>query len=183
MGRAEQIPSPPGLAEYQVGLAPILLDLHELTDDQLPGEPVLRCTLELLKYSRSKQLADRLGEILRTFAEYLPDQLMPDWFLAIEVYVMSVNKSLDSQQYKQTLASVLPTKYEPGSLADRLLTQGREEGREEGREQGMLAGKIQLLEDLLGEPATSTRELLEMSVDSLQIKLSALQQKLRDRPA
>jgi hypothetical protein len=42
---------------------------------------------------------------------------------------MSVNKDIDSQQYKQTLKSVFPTQFEPGSLADRLLIQGREEGR------------------------------------------------------
>ena len=38
----------------------------------------------------------------------------------------------------QTLKSVFPTQFEPGSLADRLLSQGRQEGREEGN----LAGKM-----------------------------------------
>jgi len=49
---------------------------------------------------------------------------------------MSVNKSMNESEYKQTLKSVFPTQFEPGSLADRLLTRGREEGRVEGLERG-----------------------------------------------
>ena len=61
---------------------------------------------------------------------------------------MSVNKNIDSQQYKQTLKSVFPTQFEPGSLADRLLIQGREEGEQMGLERGKLTGKIQMLLEL-----------------------------------
>lgn len=50
----------------------------------------------------------------------------------------AANKDIDAQQYKQTLKSVLPTQFEPGSLADRLLIQGRKEGLE----RGILSGKI-----------------------------------------
>ncbi len=94
---------------------------------------------------------------------------------------MAVNKNLDSQQYKQTLSSILPTLYEPGSLADRLLTQGREEGREEGRAEGKLAGKIQVLQELLEEPVTPDSELRGVSVEKLTSRLAELQQRLRDR--
>lgn len=174
---AELIPAPAALAEYEVSFTPVLLDLHQLPDDKIAGEPVLRSTLELLKYSRSKQLVDRLKGILQSLVQTLPENLLPDWINVIGAYVMAVNKNLDSQQYKQTLSSILPTQYEPGSLADRLLTQGREEGQE----QGMLAGKIQVLQDLLGEPVTSKSELLVSTVDALAMQLTALQQRLRDR--
>ncbi len=109
--------------------------------------------------------------------------------LAIEVYIMTVNKNIDHEQYKQTLASILPTQFEPGSLADRLLIQGREEGREVGREEGReagreegeLIGKIQLLEELLGFTRTSKSELLASDPETLQTKVTALQTELRER--
>ncbi len=198
---SELIPVPQGLADYQISFAPLLLDLHQLPDENIPGEPVLRSTLELLKYSRSRLLANRLTDILRRIVQGLPESLWVDWINVIEAYVVAVNKNLDSQQYKQTLSTILPTLYEPGSLADRLLTQGREEGREqgleEGREQGreegleqgreeglehgILAGKIQLLQDLLGEPVASKNELLALEVEALATQLAVLQQRLRDR--
>ncbi len=97
--------------------------------------PGLRSTLRLQKYSRSMLLAGKLGEILELLASSLPAGRLTGWIQAIGVYVMSLDKNIDSQQYKQTLKSVFPTQFEPGSLADRLLIQGREEGR--------LAGTIQ----------------------------------------
>jgi hypothetical protein len=94
---------------------------------------------------------------------------------------MSVNKDIDAEQFKQTLNSILPTQFEPGSLADRLLIQGREEGREEGDQRGLakgkLAGKIQILQELLGEPVTMDSELQSLSVDTLTSQLAQLQRK------
>jgi hypothetical protein len=180
------VPATAGLAEYQVRFRPLLLDLSHLDDGQIQGEPLLRSTLRLLKYSRGKQLADKLGEILWLIATSLPEGLLGHWIQAIEVYVMSVNKNIDQQQYKQTLAGIFPTQFEPGSLADRLLAQGREEGLEQGREQGLeqgeLIGKIQVLEELLGVSSTSKSELIASSKETLLSKLVELQHRLRDRP-
>jgi hypothetical protein len=96
---------------------------------------------------------------------------------------MTVNKDIDAQQYKQTLKSVLPTQFEPGSLADRLLTQGREEGREEGLERGLLVGRIQTLQELLGEAPAPKCELAPLALDALTTQINELQQRLRDRQA
>ena len=180
---AELIPATEGLAGYQIQFQPPLLDLSELDDDQIQGEPVLRNTLRLLKYSRSKQLVDKLGEILRLIGNSLPEGHLEDWIQAIGIYVMTVNKNIDQQQYKQTLASILPTQFEPGSLADRLLKQGREEGREEGLEEGELIGKTHIVEELLGVSPTPRAELLLIGLDALTSKLAELQQRLRDRQA
>lgn len=98
---------------------------------------------------------------------------------------MSVNKNMNEAEYKETLKSVFPTQFEPGSLADRLLTQGREEGmekgREEGREQGKLAGKIQLIQELLGAEVATDENLLALNEISLSNLLAELQQRLRAR--
>jgi hypothetical protein len=96
---------------------------------------------------------------------------------------MAVNKSMDSQQYKQTLQSVFPTQFEPGSLADRLLIQGREEGRQEGLEKGKVAGRVQMLQELLGEPVTSDAELDTLELSSLTDLFAGLLQRLRNRDA
>ncbi len=181
----ELVRAPKGLADYQINFEFLLLDLSRLSDDEISGGPVLRSTLRLLKYSRSMYLAGKLGEILELLASSLPVGRLTGWIQAIGVYVMSVNKNIDSQQYKQTLKSVFPTQFEPGSLADRLLIQGREEGmekgREEGREEGKLAGKIQTLQELLGDPVTSDDVLLSRDRNALTTDLTSLQSRLRQR--
>jgi predicted transposase YdaD len=94
---------------------------------------------------------------------------------------MSVNKDMNEAEYKQTLKSVFPTQFEPGSLADRLLSQGREEGREEGLERGKMAGKIQLIQELLGEEVAPDDKLRDLDEIALANLLVELQQRLRAR--
>lgn len=55
--------------------------------------------------------------------------------------------------------------------------------RQEGLEIGSLAGKIQLLQQLLGEESSSTESLLERPTDELSKLLADLQQRLRSREA
>lgn len=55
--------------------------------------------------------------------------------------------------------------------------------REEGREEGKLAGKIQMLQELLGDFPATDNELQSESVETLTTQLVALQQRLRDRQA
>lgn len=173
----ELLNAPSALAEYQVDFRFPLLDLGKLSDSEITGEPILQSTLRLLKYSRSQQLVGMLGGLLLRIAHALPESQLPEWIKAIGVYVMSVNKNIDSQEYKQTLKSILPVQFEPGSLADRLLIQGREEGREEGK----LTGKIQMLQELLGDLPTTDAELEGCDIDTLTTRLAELQQRLRDR--
>jgi hypothetical protein len=174
---AELVGAPSGLDEYQVDFRFALLDLSQLTDEEIADEPILLGTLLLLKYSRSDRLPRMLGEILQLLAQSLPESRLLQWLQAVGVYIMSVNKDMDAPQYKQTLKSVFPTQFEPGSLADRLLIQGREEGREEGK----LAGKIQMLQELLGEPVSTDDELLARDRESLMTELAGLQARLRRR--
>ncbi|MCA9157354.1 MAG: Rpn family recombination-promoting nuclease/putative transposase [Planctomycetales bacterium] len=174
---SELVRSPKGLTDYQVNFQFPRMDLSQLSDEDISGGPILQSTLRLLKYSRSKFLVGKLGDILELIARSLPAGRLSDWIHAIGVYVMSVNNNIDSQQYKQTLKSVFPTQFEPGSLADRLLIQGREEGREEGK----LGGKIQMLQELLGDAVTSDEDLLTRDRDTLTAELAALQSRLRRR--
>ena len=56
----------------------------------------------------------------------------------------------------------------------------REEGREEGLEHGILAGKIQVLQQMLNQPPASTQELLMESLEVLGRKVDTLMQELRE---
>ena len=46
---------------------------------------------------------------------------------------MAVNKVLESKDLENIVDSVFPTQFEPGSIADRLLSKGREQGIEQLR--------------------------------------------------
>lgn len=63
--------------------------------------------------------------------------------------------------------------------------EGREKGREEGiaigEERGSLIGKVQLLRELLHEPALSVEELRTRELESLKVELVELQNRLRER--
>lgn len=83
-----------------------------------------------------------------------------------------VNKNIDDQQYLQTLESVFPTKFGPGSLADRLLIRGRQEGRE------LAVSVIQWLQKILGEDSLQPDQLQSLSLESLKERIEALQQRL-----
>jgi predicted transposase/invertase (TIGR01784 family) len=61
------------------------------------------------------------------------------------------------------------------------LAKGREEGREEGLCTGRLVGKIQLLQQLVGERESSVEELLQCDPAGLAALLSELQHRLRTR--
>ena len=55
--------------------------------------------------------------------------------------------------------------------------------RQEGVEQGSLAGRIQMLQNLLGEAETSTNELTARDASELENLLTDLQSRLRQRGA
>ncbi len=59
--------------------------------------------------------------------------------------------------------------------------EGLEKGREEGMEKGEVVGKIQLLQELLGDELTSAADLRKLAIDELSTMLGELQQRLRSR--
>ncbi|NOX54872.1 MAG: hypothetical protein GXP27_10630 [Planctomycetes bacterium] len=59
--------------------------------------------------------------------------------------------------------------------------EGVQIGLEKGQERGVVIGKIQMLEQLLGEPPTPTERLSRRSLDELNSLLAQLQERLRSR--
>ncbi len=187
------IQSPPVFASFQVKYEIPIIDLSQMSDSEIEGNPVLQAAFMMLKYCRSKLLVEKLPQILESVAISKNQIDVDEWVEAIGVYAMSVNKDLTPDGYKQTVASVFPTLFEPGSLADRLLSQGRDEGKVEGKiegkvegekegiKKGKLTGKVQLLQELLGEPVSTDEELETKSPSDLQKWVSDLQKRLRER--
>ncbi len=175
--------------QYLVQFGFRLVDLCELSDEEVSGEPFLQATLRLLKYSRSQELPKRLRPILELLVSVPQFSSIEVWIQAIGVYIMAVNKTIGASELSAIVQQVFPTQFELGSLADRLLTQGRQEGaqvgRQEGiqtgRQEGVLIGKIQLLEELCGVEQTSGDKLLSLSSDQLELRVAELQTQLRDR--
>jgi predicted transposase/invertase (TIGR01784 family) len=63
------------------------------------------------------------------------------------------------------------------------LSGAREEGREEGEQLGVLKGKIQMLQQLLGESPATDDAIKACDLDALASQLAELQERLRARPA
>ena len=55
--------------------------------------------------------------------------------------------------------------------------------REEGRAEGKLAGKLQTLQELLGDEVTSDAKLLALGKIELAARIEELQRRLRARPS
>jgi flagellar biosynthesis/type III secretory pathway protein FliH len=60
---------------------------------------------------------------------------------------------------------------------------GVAKGRQEGRQEGNLAGKIQTLQELLGDRVSTDEELLAESVTALTTQLQRLRDRLNKRDA
>ena len=61
--------------------------------------------------------------------------------------------------------------------------EGEQLGLAKGREEGKLAGKIQTLQELLGDAVSTDDELLSRDRETLRTELATLQARLRRRDA
>jgi predicted transposase YdaD len=59
--------------------------------------------------------------------------------------------------------------------------EGKTEGKIEGFEVGKLAGEIQVLENLLGEPVSADSELFSLAASFLSERRNELQARMRNR--
>jgi predicted transposase/invertase (TIGR01784 family) len=71
--------------------------------------------------------------------------------------------------------------YDQRLKAQRDYQWGLDSAREEGMEKGKWVGKIQILQQLLGEESSSTESLRERTIDELSTILADLQERLRSR--
>jgi len=181
----ELIDCPDSMREYLVKFTCPMFDLTRTTDDSISGDPFLQSMLHLLKYGRQSELVVRLRAIFEKLKGSLQPGLVEDWILAIGVYVMSVNKSISKEGFAETVRSVWPVQIESGSLADKLLKEGRDEGRDEGIEIGEARGEargiIKTLQIVLGIAMDEDEALREKSLEELNAMVAVLRAKTLNR--
>jgi predicted transposase/invertase (TIGR01784 family) len=107
-----------------------------------------------------------------TLAEILNE---PPYREAIGVLQM-ISKSEEDLQYYEDRLKFLRDQQS-------WLEDARQQGRQEALQEGIIGGKIQMLQELLGEPVASNETILASSVAELTAQLDALQQRLRNRDA
>ena len=181
----ELVPATNAIREFQVRFGFPILDLTQRGNQEIQGDSLLQVTLRMLKYGRDQRLRSELFAVLQILREVGASFPIDQWLDAIQVYAMAANKDLTSEEMKQTLASVFPTQFYPGSMADRLLEEGLEKGREEGREEGLAKGKltgtVQTLQGILGDTIASDAELLGLDRETLNAQVELLQSRIRNR--
>ena len=96
---------------------------------------------------------------------------------AIDVIETIAQKSEDRTMYDQREKAQRDYDWAISSARQ----EGVEQGIEKGVEQGSLAGRIQMLQILLGEAETSTNELTARGASELENLLADLQSRLRQR--
>ena len=141
------------LAEFTPGFKYILCDLTQEQLDDLQQGAWLALTLQVLKFSRSDELSERLPEIVA-----LINRLHDQWddalaFLATALrYLAAVAPGLDETTVREALHGVLPISTENtimATLAEVWTQRGMEQGMEQGMEKGQTLHARQALRKLL----------------------------------
>lgn len=163
------------------------------TENPRETSPILTSTLQLLKYSRRPELVRLLKEIFERWRDSLVSQSFKEWLQAAWSYVMSTNQDLSETQVQEIVAELLSVEYEPGSLVDRLysqghsdglttgLAEGKAEGLANGTERGIVIGRIQLLQQLLGLAITPSDELIHLDLEPIRELANSLEQRLKEK--
>ena len=137
-------------------------------------------TVELTKYNLKEETISGASEIKQwafflLFADRYEAQrlreLLPgiEFQQAISVVEAIAEKTEDRMMYDQRLK------------AQRDYQWGLDSARQEGIEKGAVIGKIQILQELLGDESSSTASLRERTIGDLSTMLADLQQRLRSR--
>ena len=149
-------------------------------------------TLELPKYEPTSHNMESVGPLEKWLyflkhaehldADELASQLVEAEFREAVGVLEMISKSPEDRQFYEARMKFLHDE-EARLIAAREegLAEGMEKGRQEGAAQGTLAGKVQLLQELLGDPVVRASELLRRTSDELSELLSELQERLRSR--
>ena len=143
-------------------------------------------TVELTKYALDEQTMHRASKLhqwafLLLYAQNYDSntlrRLLPgiEFETAISTIEIISAKTEDKQMYDQREKAQRDYEW--------AISGAREEGREEGLERGLIAGRIQTLQELLGDTPATTASLAEIHLDTLTKQLATLQQRLRARQA
>ena len=195
----DQLEPGQGYADLRSAISICLLNKRLFRDDTIPhhrfrladpehgmevSDSIELHTVELTKYDLQEATIPSASAIEQwafffLFADgYEPERLralLPgvEFQQAISLVEAIAAKTEDRMMYDQRLKA--QRDYQWG------LDSARQEGRQEGWEGGELSGRIQVLQELLGEESSSTASLRERTISELSGILADLQQRLRSR--
>ncbi len=136
-----------------------LLDLSRCDPAAEEDDTRLRVVLQLMKLARKKELL-RFFQWLAGFSSHeLPDSLLGLMLL----YALHSDSDLDAEKIYHSLSTNPELEKSTMSVAEKLIAQGRMEGISQGISQGisrgLWVGRIQTLQEFLGQPMSSCDEL------------------------
>ncbi len=147
-------------------------------------------TVELTKYNLRDATISKASSLeqwvflLLNAQDYEADELerlLPgiDFKTAIDAIRVISAKTEDKQMYDQREKAQRDYEWVISGARE----EGREEGERSGLQKGEIIGKVQMVQELLGDTPSTTDQLAAFDMNALTIQLAALQQKLRDRQA
>lgn len=157
-----------------------LLDLTQLDPDKDEHDDQLRLVLQLMKLARQKRIGDFLVWIADEMARQgwqVPEPLV----LLSYLYAMHTDERIDEAQIARSLQHQPNYKENIMSLAQQLIARGKAEGEAHGATRGAWIGKIQLLEQFLGLPASAMEAFASMSQEQLASRFAELEKSYNDR--
>lgn len=171
----------PALLPYLPKFTHALLDLSLFDPVREEQQAQMRVILQLMKLARQKQVLE-FFEWLAT----LPDEVLPASLLRLSLmYALHVDSRLDVKKIYRTLEANPSLQEKTMSVAEQLIAQGKAEGISQGLSQGIsrgkMEGKLQLLEELMGMPVSSSEDLAELGLEALQSRFQALQMEYETR--
>jgi predicted transposase/invertase (TIGR01784 family) len=162
-----------------------LLDLTRFDPATDEHDTRLRAVLQLMKLARQKELLRFFQWLAGFSAKEMPDNLLGIMLL----YALHTDSDLDAEKIYHTLSSNPELERNTMSVAEKLIAQGRVEGRDEGRDEGRLEGRleglwigrIQLLEEFLARPVSSTESLQVLPIKELKAMQERLHREYEQR--
>lgn len=135
---------PTGFEPYQPQFQHLLVDLSQMDADELKGTLLVKTCLLALKYSR-QGMHKELPRLFQLLAEMTQQHGSLSMIRTLLRYICTVDNETDLKEYMKQVAAINAPKFEEEfmTIAEQLISKGRQEGRQEGRQQGMQQGMQQ----------------------------------------
>jgi len=158
----------PGLLPFLPKFHHALLDLTRFDPATGEEDPRMQVVLQLMKLARRKELLRFFQWLAAYSAAELPESLLGKMLL----YALHTDSDLDAQAIYTSLSTNPELEKSTMSVAEKLIAQGLSQGLSQGHSQGLSKGlwlgKIQSLQEFLGQAVSSCEELETLQLDELE---------------
>lgn len=172
----ELIAAPDTIKAYGVRFSFSLLDIGQMPDESLATNSFLQCMLQLLKYGLRPLLSEQLEQILLMLLDVEATPFRKELLDAIVIYIMAASPTIPLETLSMAIQNVFPPQIERGSIADKLLQEGRQEGRQEGE-----IRLLQTLQGILGISESDVSSLNSYSLEQLRAMTTELRNQIQKR--